>query len=326
MKPRHRQEGLALITAMLVFAIVATISAFLALGQQVWLRQVQNLFDRSQADSMRHAALEFAGLWLARDVKNNPTTDLTQPWAKSGITLPVLESSAIKFTIVDAQGLFNLNTLVRGGAPVPANAALFRKLLQLQSLDPALADAVIDWIDTDSNRSPAGAEDMEYLAGNPPYRAANTKFSSVDELRLVRGFTAEIVDKLRPYITVLPEDNTTININTAPDVVLAALCPDMQLTQAQPIVAAQTQSPFKNKGDLNQYLAGGRAPVAEQYDVKTSYFLIDLSVYHGRAQRQTRALIQRTADGKGARVLWHHPYPLSLPKLPGDGQESKDKG
>jgi len=55
-----------------------------------------------------------------------------------------------------------------------------------------------------------------------PYRAANLLMQSVDELRLVRGFTPEIVEKLRPWITALPQP-TEINVNTASKDVLGAL-------------------------------------------------------------------------------------------------------
>ena len=47
------QTGLALITVMLIVAMVASISAFLSLGQQIWLRQSGNIYDRSQAEAVR---------------------------------------------------------------------------------------------------------------------------------------------------------------------------------------------------------------------------------------------------------------------------------
>ena len=93
MNGRKTQRGLALITAMLVVAIVATIAAYLSLGQQVWLRQVQNLFDRNQADSMRHAALHWIGTLLARDAKENQTDHLGETWAGNAISRPSTDAS-----------------------------------------------------------------------------------------------------------------------------------------------------------------------------------------------------------------------------------------
>ena len=44
-------------------------------------------------------------------------------------------------------------------------------------------------------------------------------FLEVEDLLAVKGFTPEIVNKLRPFVTVLP-DPTPVNVNTAPPEVL----------------------------------------------------------------------------------------------------------
>jgi general secretion pathway protein K len=46
---------------------------------------------------------------------------------------------------------------------------------------------------------------------------------SVDELALVEGFDAALVEALRPYVSVLPLRADGINVNTAPPWVLALL-------------------------------------------------------------------------------------------------------
>jgi general secretion pathway protein K len=50
---KSTQQGVALITAMLIVAIIAALATSLALGQQVWLRQTQNLVDLAQAEQLR---------------------------------------------------------------------------------------------------------------------------------------------------------------------------------------------------------------------------------------------------------------------------------
>jgi general secretion pathway protein K len=92
--------------------------------------------------------------------------------------------------------------------------------------DPELlAHNLMDYVDADSERVKGGAEDEEYLARRPPSRAANRALLSVDELRAVEGFTPELVEALRPYVTVYPYtgSNIGINPNTAPPWVLALL-------------------------------------------------------------------------------------------------------
>ncbi len=298
---RSRQQGLALITAMLVVAIAATVAAYVSLDQQVWLRQAQNLSDREQAEVVRAGAEEWAITILDKDAKNNGSTDnLTENWAKPLPPIPV-EGGQITGQIVDAQGRFNINNLVLRNSG--SDKGVFTKLLESLSLDPNLINAVMDWIDTDSDpRPPDGAEDIDYYLLQPtPYRAANRIMTSVDELRLVRGFTPEMVEKLRPFLTALPQA-TEINVNTAPPEVLGALF-SLPPSAVDQFVAGR---PYTDTGQVGQKLkqlldAGTKTP---SYGITSSYFDVNVQTQFGRYRGTTQALIQRTQGG-ASRVLWH---------------------
>jgi general secretion pathway protein K len=289
----------------------------LSLGQHVWLRQMQNLTDRTQADSMRRAALDWIGILLMREAKDGPTDHLGEDWAKQYPPLPY-DGGTIVATISDAQARFNLNNLVKGGNGSAPDIAYFQKLLRLLDVNPVLAEAVVDWIDADSVTRAGGAEDVEYLSSERPYRAANQPMVSVEELRLIKGFTPEIVEKLRPYIVVLPE-GTGINANTAPQIVLAALFPDMSLSQAEVLIKARDAKPFSTQEDVRKLLANGQRDAQISYGVATAYFLVDLNITYGRLQRSSVSLITRHGAGNTTRVLWHHPL---YPKLPSNEQEA----
>ncbi len=292
-----RQRGIALITAVLIVAIVATVAAQLSLGQQVWVRQAQNLSDRAQADTVAKAAFMWAVTILNEDSKKSPTTDdLTEDWSRPLPPLPV-EGGAIQGRIIDAQGLFNLNNLVRGGNPSTPDIDVFQRLLRNLGLDPNLSGAVVDWIDSNSQTGAAGAEDTEYLTLQPPYRAANQAIASVEELRLIRGFDAAALDKLRPLVTALDKP-TAININTAPAPVLSALFTNLPLSSAQQLVAAREKTPFKTTNDLNTLT--GQAPVAVPLAVNSSYFMVVVETQFGRLARRSQALVQRGGAGGGA--------------------------
>jgi len=306
---RHRQRGLALITAVLVVAIVATVATTLALGEQVWFRQAQNMTDRAQAISLRQGALSYAAILLGRDGAQNQVDHLGELWAQPLPPLPV-EGGMIAFAVSDAQGLFNLNNLVSTGAPSVGDIAMFKRLLTSQGLDPGLSNALLDWLDPGSDvTSPGGAEDSEYLSLPQPYRTANQPLQSVDELRLVKGFSAKAVEALRPYVTALPA-RTTVNVNTAPEEVLAALfaTPPPSATLKR-LVADRKDKPFMNLEEFKAPLPPGTVLQIES-GVNTGYFLVTIDIRYGRLQRQTLALIQRTA-GK-ATVVWHQLPPLKL--------------
>ncbi len=310
----RREQGLALITAMLVVAIAATAAAYLSLDQQIWLRQAQNISDRAQAEVVRAGAEGWAITILDKDAKNSSIDDPTENWAKPLPPLAV-EGGQVMGRITDAQARFNLNNLVRNNAPSGSDSETFRHLLQSLSLDPNLTDAVIDWIDADSNTLPNGAEDIDYLQMKIPYRAANQPMQSVDELRLVRGFTPEIVEKLRPWITVLPKP-TEINVNTAPKEVLSAL---FYTLSAPDIEQLMSKAPYKDPASLTQKLqelaAGNKLPQAF-YGVKSSYFEVTVDTLFGRYRRTTQSLVTR-APGQGAsQVLWHSQRLLNSPTKP----------
>ena len=299
-----RQKGLALITAMLVVAIAATTAAYLSLDQQIWLRQSQNLSDRAQAEVVRAGALEWAIIILAKDAKDNPQSDdLTENWAKPLPAL-VVEGGQVTGLITDAQALFNINNLVPSSKSFVADSGTFQHLLLSLSIDPNLTDAVVDWIDTDSDTRPYGAEDLDYLQLKIPYRAANQPMQSVDELRLVRGFTPEIVEKLRPWITALPQP-TEINVNTASKEVLGALFYTLPAPAIEQIVS---QRPYTDQAQLAkniQELAAGKNIPQAFYGIKSSYFEVTVETQCGRYQRTTQALIHRGVDDITSRVLWH---------------------
>jgi general secretion pathway protein K len=308
---RHNQQGLALITAVLVVAIVATVATTLALGEQVWFRQAQNMANRAQAESLRQGALNYAAILLARD--DAKIDHLGEPWAKPLPPLPV-EDGMITFTVSDAQSRFNLNNLVRaGGTPSPADREMFQRLLTSQGLDPGLSNALVDWMDLNNDvTSPGGAEDIDYLSLPQPYRSARQPLQSVDELRLVKGFSVEIVEKLRPYVTALPV-HTTVNVHTAPEQVLAALFVNTPASAAlQTVLDSRVSQPFADSAQFIARLpAGTPQPPPSLYGINTGYFLVTIDIRYGRLQRSTEALIERVG-GKPATVLWHRLPPPQL--------------
>ena len=193
---------------------------------------------------------------------------------------------------------------MRNNQPSPADIGTFQHLLKSLELDPNLTDSVIDWIDSDSNTRPTGAEDIDYLKMKTPYRAANQPLQSVEELRLIRGFTPEIVDKLLPWVTALPQP-TEINVNTAPPEVLAAV---FYTLPASAIDQLHQQRPYKDQEKLNaklQEVAEGKPLSSVPIGVKSSYFEISVETLFGRYQRTTQALIQRGAGKETFHHLWH---------------------
>jgi len=268
--------------------------------------------NRAQAESLRRGALNYAAILLTRD--DAKIDHLGELWAKPLPPLPV-EDGMIAFAVYDAQGRFNLNNLVRNGAPSPADIAMFQRLLTSQGIDPGLSETLRDWLDTDSTVSQGGAEDIDYLSLPQPYRSANQPLQSVDELRLVKGFSAKDVEKLRPYVTALPVP-TSVNVNTAPDQVLAALFTNLPAAALKPVLESRVSKPFADAAQFIAQLPSGTPPPPPSlYGINTGYFLVTIDIRYGRLQRRTEALIER-AGGKSASVLWYRLPPLQFETKP----------
>lgn len=301
-------------TAMFIVAIVATLAAFLAVSQQVWLRQAQNLADLGQADGVARGAIELAGLGLMLDAKNTQIDTLAEEWNKP-IVLPV-DGGFVTIEARDAQSLFNLNNLVTGA---PENRvrnqteiAVFGQLLLELDLDSALTAALVDWLDGDSTVEPAGgAEDLDYINLASPYRTANGALESVDELKRIKGFTPEVIDKLRPYVTALPTDRgvTSLNVNTAEMATLAAIM-GVPTSALEAATGKDSIRKFANIQDFNNLLPPGPQRTQGNRGVASNFFFITAKVSVGRITRSIDALIWR--DNSTMTVHWQQPTRLQI--------------
>lgn len=306
---RSRQRGVALLVALVVVAIVASLAAWVSLSQQVWMRQAENLRDQDQATAVAAGALQFAALSLDQEGQQTSEDDLGQPWAKPLPFFPV-GGGSVTGHIEDAEARFNLNNLFHNGSPDPAQVGVFQRLLIAAGLSPQLSGPVVAWITPSTVAGTQALADSVYLGLSAPYRAASQPFSDSTELGLVAGFDHAAVLKLRPWITALPvvAGVTPINVNTASAPVLAALFPTGRADSISAVVAARVNNPFKSTTQFMALMPSGTAPPDVPYALRSSYFKAVVSTHFGRLQRLTEALIYRPLGGRPASVVWSQRY------------------
>ena len=111
----------------------------------------------------------------------------------------------VTFGLVDEGAKLNLNT---------ATAAMLAKLPRMTA---ELAAAVEDWRDADSDPKENGAEDEVYGRLNPPYRCKNAPFESIEELRLVSGFTYDILYDEDANMNAILDNNENDEDTTLPN-------------------------------------------------------------------------------------------------------------
>ena len=66
-------------------------------------------------------------------------------------------------------------------------------LVTLPNMTEDIANAIIDWMDPDSDARPGGAENDYYSGLSPAYRCKNGPIDSIDELLLVKGVTSDLL-------------------------------------------------------------------------------------------------------------------------------------
>ncbi|MGB3097426.1 MAG: type II secretion system minor pseudopilin GspK [Candidatus Deferrimicrobiaceae bacterium] len=210
-----------LITLMILVLIVTLVWEIFRVGA----RSAQTgAFGR---DSIRAGLVAEAGIAAARvalreDAGDNNYDTLDEIWSRPVPPIDLGEGT-IHIVVEDEERKININRLVltNGNAPDDQRLAVFQRLLEILEIDPSLADAVVDWLDNDDTPRVGGAESAFYLSRKFPYKSKNDLFDTVEELRLVRGVTQEVFEKIRPFITVYSSGK--VNINTAPGQVLMAL-------------------------------------------------------------------------------------------------------
>lgn len=293
-----------LLTLLVLTLLVALILEFDAEARREY-RDAVAFRDSFKARTLTRAAVQAARAVLQQDLLRDKQagenfdapTDL---WAMP-IKNYAIGDGLLNAQIDDERGKMNVNDLA--GTPGDAlqrkvKIARMKRLFELAQVTPDLVDALVDWVDTDDNQEPAGAESAFYRAQQPPYRIANDKLRSLGDLRLVKGFSQDVIDRLSRYITVYPDDGgSVLNINTADPLVIQALDPAITQTIAAEIVQGR---PYKTKVDLDRigsFQEIGRR-LRNDYDVKSEFFSAKLGVTVNEVTKTAVAVLHRNS-GKG---------------------------
>ena len=272
------QGGVAVVTVLFVLVLLTTLSVYMIEDEHLLMRRIGNQRGVEQAWQLAMGSERWVHKVLERDGFENEVDHLLEPWNNLDGAVPV-EHGDLSTSVTDLQGRFNLNNL--GGGRESAWYPAYRRLLRVLALDEGLADSLLDWIDDNSQQTGAhGAEDYEYEGLDPPYRAANQLLATMGELRWVSGYTGDVIRKLAPYVTILPEQDTRINVNTCPELLFRIMAPNPgAITGAMAQTLAIDRGEF-GYGEVSEFLthdamAGSAQQTAEALvTVSSDYFEI----------------------------------------------------
>jgi len=291
-----RQRGAALLTAILVVAVATVLATNLLWLSTLDQRRTASVLATDQGLQYVLGAEAWVGDILRQDLEDSPDSDdFSEIWAVQIDPLPI-EGGFIYGSVSDLQGLFNLNNLVgQDGAEDPLMVAQLERLLDILGINPALAGGVVDWIDPGIEQHfPVGGEDDAYLRAEPQYRVANGMITSPSELMAISGFDREIYEQIAPFVTALPR-GTTLNVNTAPQEVLASLSDEIDMSVAASLISERGDGAFGSIQTSFQGLVSEE--MLPHLDGVSDHFLLSGEVTIGDTRLTISSVLQRHSSG-----------------------------
>ena len=243
-----RVRGVALITALLITALAASVASNLAWDNALDVRRTMVMLYRDQAIQVAVGSEGWVRSILTDDLAQTQNDHLGEVWATEIPALPI-DSEAVQGQIFgkieDLQGRFNVNNLIDGSGQLDQAAFdQFERLLAILDLDPRRAGGIVDWLDPDQDETvPDGAEDPLYSGFTPAYRTADMSISNITELAAVDGMDRGSFEILLPHVIALP-GRTQINVNTATVAVLQSLGPNIDLGTAEGLLEMRENGGF----------------------------------------------------------------------------------
>jgi len=341
MTPRptvRRQRGAALLLALLIMTLVATLAAGM-----VWLQwrgiQVETAERaRGQAQWLLNASLDWGNLILKSSIRQGHTEDdLGQPWAT-----PLAETKLSSFLsadgrhsedsgpeaylsgqITDAQSKYNLYNLVvpTNGTSIGKNTEIERLQVLFQAIgvsqDVAITIAA-------GMRASDGAQQAVATPGTQVDPSSVLMPMEVRDLAWY-GVDPKVIKQIEPFVQIIPftpQQNAggsnvpqmEINVNTAPAEVLMAGCPGISRAQAEQLILQRRQQPFNDSARLLSALKGNNntAPLpceaanghpGDILNIKSFYFEIYGQLRYEQHVIRERSIIYRKDQFSPVQVL-----------------------
>ena len=270
----NRARGVALITALLITALAASVASNLSWDNSLDIRRTMVMLYRDQAIQVAVGSEGWVRSILTDDLAQTQNDHLGEVWATEIPALPI-DSEAVQGQILgkleDLQGRFNVNNLIDGNGELDEAAFdQFGRLLSALGLEPRLAGATVDWLDPDQNETiPDGAEDPLYSGFTPAYRTADMPISNITELAAVDGMDRVSFEILLPHVIALP-GRTPINVNMASVEVLQSLGPNIDLGTAEGLIQMRENGGFADYSGVFAPLAS--AELVPWISETSSYF------------------------------------------------------
>lgn len=299
---RHRQRGIALVTALLITTLALSAIASLFWHQQVQVRMMENQRLHLQTQWVRRAGLDWSRQILRDDGERSPEhTTLDGAWNTQPAEIqldrffdwdPTEQAgspASIASRLVDAQSRYNLANLAGGRTLNLAEIRLYERLLAGLGLDTALALRTAQAVAASQRGD--GAERRQ------------APLSRAGELSSVPGYTRTVLAVLAPFIVLLPAP-ADLNLDTAPPELLAAAT-RLSLPQARELANRRRQAYFRSMAELRAALPDATVLDGLRVGLRSDYFFVESRIKLDRAALDTVSLLYRPRGSAAAiELVW----------------------
>jgi len=222
-------RGIALVIVLWMLVLMTVIAAAISAAQRTEVSLARGQISMAEGRAMAAAGVNYAISQIA-------AVDSEDAWVADGVSRDwQFKDSDMSISVTEESGRIDINS---------AQFGLLKGLFAAIGLDVAvqdeLAGSIIDWRDSDNLHQQSGAEDADYRAAGIEYGAKDGQFDDVSELRLVKGLSREIFEKIRPAVTV-DSRRKSVNRLYASPLVLAAM--EGELFDDEGDVAAENTAP-----------------------------------------------------------------------------------
>ncbi|WP_248795953.1 type II secretion system protein GspK [Pseudomonas sp. MWU13-2105] len=270
---RIGQRGVALISVLLIMTLALVVVGGLLRSHTRALQSSAQHIHQVQLLQWALAAESWAReLLLAPEPLEAKTIHLAQPWARPSLPFE-LSGVEVRIGIEDLAGRFNLSRLLLPGKADEISLERWSRLLAALEI-PAF--------------------DLAPLRG--------TEVTDSSQLRLLPGVDLDLLQRLQPFIALLPPE-ATLNVNTTTATLLATL-EGMTASSARELVARR---PLEGYADAHEFTRApgldGLGIASHGLGVDSRWFRVTVEVGAGAARLRLVSDLERPRDSRRLRVL-----------------------
>ncbi len=293
---REAQSGIALVITLMITALLVVVITEIVYAVHLHQSMTGLFVDAQNAGLLAEGGVELA----SAGIKETTEDSYTYIDEKERITIPV-DENLITIGVVDERARVSVNAIIKkDGKEHDKFYPLYLRLLKVLELEEELASTAADWADKDEEPRTLGAEDYDYyMRRKYPYKSKGAPFDHVGELSLVKGYTPDVMDKLRPFVTVYGDG--LVNINNAPREVLMALTEELSGDIADAVIERRTKSPFKTINEINK-VDGFESIDVTLITVKSDTFRISVRATANEAIREVESVVELGNENK--KLFW----------------------